>query len=196
MGKDVDEKHQATVIAAEKSSRVPKMMAGYDPLHGKETLLNGKISSGRGKAFHHVKNSLTELEASTGIVLFPGSLNVVLDREVKLKVCNAIIFDNGRRYLWEANVEGFRIWIYRWKGTPFHIVELFSDKKLRDALGLMDGSKISIRVNETMIDHISMKGKLVSFLLWGGRRRLFYNGNYTDNHFLKTMRLRLSDGQR
>lgn len=172
------------------------MMALYDPLPGKEALLTGTISSGRGKAFHHVKNSLTELEALTGVVLFPGSLNVVLDREVKLKSCNAIIFDNGKRYLWEAYVEGIKIWIYRWKGTPFHIVELFSDKKLRDVLGMADGSSISIQVNEAMIDHISMKGKVVSFLLWGGRRRLFYNGTYTDNHLLKSMRLRLSDGQR
>jgi len=172
------------------------MMALYDPLPRKEALLIGTISSGRGKAFHHVKNSLAELEALTGVVLFPGSLNVVLDNEVKLKSCNAIIFDNGKRYLWEAYVEGIRIWIYRWKGTPFHIVELFSEKKLRDELGMADGSSISIQVNEAMIDNISMKGKVVSFLLWGGRRHLFYNGTYTDNHLLKSMRLRLSDGQR
>lgn len=161
-----------------------------------DTLLTGAVCSGRGKALHEVSRSMDELEALTGQVLFPGSLNVVLDSNVSFKVCHALHFDNGRRHLWVAHVGCHRVWLYRWQGAPFHVVEILSEVRLRDELGLVDGDGITITVSKAFIDEISMQGRLVSFLIWGlGRKHLYYHGDYADRHSLKVMRMRLRDGQ-
>lgn len=140
---------------------------------------------------------MQDLVASTGVALFPGSLNVVLDRGLNLDTRHAMTFDDGKRYLWPASVNGRRVWLYRWRGTPFHVVEILSENKLRDSLGLGDGDRIVINVREGYIDSMSVKCSLVSFLLWGlGRRGLYYHGTYADSHTLKAIRMRLRDGQR
>lgn len=173
------------------------MMANMNGYADVSAAISGTVCSGRGKAYHDISASMQELGSLTGLALFPGSLNVVLNREVNFKAWHARNFDNGSRYLWEASVGGHKVWLYRWRGAPFHIVEILSEKKLKDALGLVDGDKIIIKIWKESIDKIPMKRRLVSFLLWGlGRRHLYYHGPYADSHNLKAMRVRLRDGQR
>lgn len=139
---------------------------------------------------------MAELEALTGRVLFPGSLNVVLDSNVSFKLCHALHFANETRYLWIAHVGRHRVWLYRWRGAPFHVVEILSEARLRDELGMVDGDGITITVSKAYLDEIPMRGRLVSFLIWGlGRKHLYYHGDYADLHSLKFMRMRLRDGQ-
>jgi hypothetical protein len=197
MEKGFEKGPQATAVVEEASSplfEVTASLQGYPDMNAE---ISGTVCSGRGRAYHDISASMQELGSLTGLALFPGSLNVVLNTEVNFKACHARSFDNGRRYLWEASVGKHKVWLYRWRGAPFHIVEILSDNKLRDTLGLVDGDKIIINVWKGSIDKIPMNRRVVSFLLWGlGRRHLFYHGPYANSHKLKAIRMRLRDGQR
>ncbi|WP_416137936.1 hypothetical protein ACM26W_15835 [Halomonas sp. HK25] len=197
MGKGFEKRPQATAVVEEASSplfEVTACLHGYPDMNAE---ISGTVCSGRGRACDDISASMQELGSLTGLALFPGSLNVLLNREVSFNACHARSFDNGKRYLWEAAVGMHKVWLYRWIGAPFHIVEILSENKLRDALGLVDGDKIIISVWKGSMEKIPMNRRLVSFLLWGlGRRHLYYHGPYADSHKMKAMRMRLRDGQR
>ncbi|QTP59613.1 DUF120 domain-containing protein [Billgrantia antri] len=159
--------------------------------------VEGVVSSGRGRANEHITHSVEEIENLTGLRIFPGSLNIVLDDGVKLRVACAKIFDNGRRFIWPACIAGQPVWIYRWQGTPFHIMEILSDKKLREVLNVQDGSKIIIDLDDGFVERMCLREKISTLVIWGfGRSHLYYRRNYTSNRMIFFARRCMRDGQR
>lgn len=158
---------------------------------------SGVVVPGRGSARDHVSNSLDELSAITRQDLYPGSLNVVLDKALNLNSRYAATFDDGRRFIWKASVGGRQVWLYRWRGTPFNIVEVLADCKLREALGLDNGSRVDIVICDEVITPLSLANRLSSFVLWGlGRKHMYYSHEYPSNRKVMFIRKRMSDGQR
>lgn len=161
------------------------------------TILTGTVTSGRGRAAQHISNSFDELVSITGRHVFPGTLNVILDRKIRFSFQHAVAFDQGRRFVWSALIQDHPVWIYRWKGAPLHIVEVISECKLRDALGLKDKGKICIEIDSGIVDDLNVRDRLSSLVIWGlGRRRLYYNNRYTSSKFVSLMRRYTKDGQR
>lgn len=157
---------------------------------------SGVVVNGRGVASDHLSRSSQELTGITGERLHQGSLNVVLDKPLNLDSRHAARFDHGTRYLWQARIGKRRVWLYRWKGTPYHVVEILADCRLRDALGLVNGSRVDIVIDDAMIVRLALHDRLTCFLFWGlGRRHLFYSAAYPSHRRIKSLRKRLGDGQ-
>ena len=139
----------------------------------------GQVMSGRGRAAVEVSGHAEELKSILGADLIAGSLNVVFKRPIKLVNEKAIRFDNEKRLLWPASVNGVSVWLYRWRHAPLHIAELLSTVHLRDALGLADGDEIILELRKADVDRVPVIGKFVWGLCWIGRRQWCYkNHNY------------------
>ena len=159
-------------------------------------VFSGVVVSGRGMAGDHVSCVADELCDITRQQLYHGSLNVVLDKPLNLDSRHAVRFDHEARYLWNAMMGGHQVWLYRWKGTPYNIVEILADCRLRDVLGLVDGSHVEISISNTYVVSLSIADHLSCFMLWGlGRKYLFYSKWYKENKRIKYLRRRLGDGQ-
>lgn len=160
-------------------------------------MITGTIASGRGSAARHVSNSLDELASITGKQFYPGTLNVVLDKRVRFNTQNAMPFDKDRRFIWPAMICDYPVWLYRWKGAPLHIVEVLSECKLRDTLGLEDNGRIYISIDMGIVDGLRVRDRVSSLLLWGGGRRgLYYNSRYAASKLVSLARKYTKDGQR
>ena len=158
---------------------------------------SGIVVSGREIARNHVSLAMDELSIINGQALFPGSLNVVLDKPLKLDSRHAAIFDRGKRFVWKARIGCRQVWIYRWKGTPFTIVEILADCRLRDVLRLENGSRVDIAISDEMVAPLDLRDRLSSFLLWGmGRKYLYYSKRYPTSRYVMRLRSRMGDGQR
>lgn len=157
----------------------------------------GAVASGRGRACGHIAQSLKEIERLTGVRIYPGSLNVVLDNGIKLRATCSRQFDDGKRFLWPASIAGVPVWLYRWQGTPFHIVEVLSDRRLREVLNVHDGSRIKISVFESSVEEMCLRERLSFLAIWGfGRGRLYYKNTYASNRIVFLARKCMRDGQR
>lgn len=137
----------------------------------------GQVMSGRGEAALHITEYAEELKNTIGGDLVAGSLNVVFKRPFKLVNENAIRFDNEKRLLWPASINGIPVWLYRWRHAPLHIAELLSTVHLRDALRLRDGDEIRIELKKSDINIISPVGRFVWGLCWIGRRPWCYKNH-------------------
>lgn len=80
--------------------------------------------------------------------------------------------------LWEAEVAGKAVWIYRWRGCSLHIAELISDTSLRRELNLGDGDRVTIEIQPRHIDRISFGTRAVWTLFWWGREKLYYKNRW------------------
>ncbi|WP_152483515.1 hypothetical protein [Halomonas sp. THAF5a] len=160
-------------------------------------IFSGVVVSGREMAQRHVSLAMDELSTISGQDLFPGSMNVVLDKPLKLESRYSAIFDHGKRFIWRARIGCRQVWIYRWKGTPFTIVEILADCRLKDALGLLDGSCIDIEIDDALVAPLDWRDRLSSFLIWGmGRKYLYYSKPYPSRRYVMRIRNGLGDGQR
>jgi len=106
--------------------------------------------------------------------LYPGSLNVVLNRPVRFVDTAGFMFDFNYRTLWQASLGGINVWVYRWRESPLHVVEILSAVHLRGSLHLKDGDPVTLRMNSAQIGELHFFERLIWALLWRGRRRWFY----------------------
>jgi CTP-dependent riboflavin kinase len=155
----------------------------------------GRIISGRGQAQRVVEQHYTDIIKVTKKCLFPGSLNVFLTYPVLLDTSHAQRFDNNR-YIWLARIEGLDapIYVYRWRGCPLHIVELFSTVKLRDVLGIIDFSEINISISTSMLGEIKPINYAVWYMLWRFREPYYYSCE-TYKKFIYFLRIRFLASQ-
>jgi riboflavin kinase len=120
--------------------------------------LIGHVGSGKGDFAQWIAKLGDHYEKKTGLLLFPGTLNVHLEEEYRLPEQRIRL--EGREYggnvginLVPCTVFGRRAFILRTDANeegrgdhPRHVVEVATDIKLRDAHGLVDGSPVEIEV--------------------------------------------------
>ncbi len=132
--------------------------------------ISGTVASGRGNGRAHILANAAEIARLTcERTVFPGSLNVVLDRPLFLSNEAALRFADGKRLLWPGRIGAVPVWIYRWQEAPLHIVELVAPAKLRERLGVGDGDPVSIEIDATYVRNVAATTFLVWSLLWAGR---------------------------
>ena len=120
--------------------------------------LVGRVGSGKGDFAQWIAKLGDHYERKTGMRLFPGTLNVHLEKEYRLpSECTRL---EGAEYggnvsvnLVPCTILGRRAFILRTdaneegKGAhPRQVVEIATDIKLRDAFHLVDGSVVVIEV--------------------------------------------------
>ena len=141
----------------------------------------GHVISGRGAAAPELLGLSEELHAIVRETIYPGSLNIVLNRPLRLRDTAAFAFDRERRMLWPAaSLNGVDVWIYRWPACPLHIIEVLSSIHLRERLKLKDGDHVILRLSDEQIGTINPLGRLAWAALWVGRRHWFYSDPYYD----------------
>lgn len=134
----------------------------------------GSVVDGRGRASEHLAEFNEALRVVSGQIFHPGSLNVVLERPLRLRPDVGVAFDEwGKRRLWSGRLNGDRVWIYRWRGCPLHIVEVLHPDLLRKRLQLRTGSIIRLELDG------AARPSVIDRLFWGclwalGRRGWFY----------------------
>ena len=137
----------------------------------------GIVRSGRGAAAAQIAEIQSELEGIVNAAIIPGTLNIILDQPLRLNEAEARFFDQNLRMLWPATLNGIDVWVYRWKHTALHVVEVLSSVHLRDRFGLKDGDRVTLTMRSDHIDRISRMGRTVWAIVWVGRRDWCYTND-------------------
>jgi hypothetical protein len=146
------------------------------------TKIAGRVRSGRGAASARMAEVQTELEGITNEAIIPGTLNIILDRPLRLNEAEARFFGKNLRMLWPATLNGIDVWVIRWKDTALHVAEVLSSVHLRDQFGLKDGDRVTLTMHIDHIDRIGAIGRTVWAIVWVGRRDWCYT---SDGYYFK-----------
>jgi hypothetical protein len=147
--------------------------------------LEGQVVGGRGLAAPELVALREQVQAIVKEPLCPGSLNLVLNRPVRLLDTAGFAFDLDYRTLWRASLSGIDVWIYRWRESPLHIVEILSSVYLRERLNLKNGDTVTLRLGRAQIGKLRYLERLIWALLWTGRRRWFYLYKFYSNRTVR-----------
>lgn len=134
----------------------------------------GQVVSGRGIGKHEVVRCSAELHGIVKKSLYPGTLNVLLNRPLRLLETAGFTFDRENKMVWPAALSGEDVWIYRWRGCPLHVVGVLSSICLRERFNLKDGDDVTLGVSNGQIGAINTLGRLAWAALWIGRRNSFF----------------------
>src|SRR5580658_9975920 len=156
-----------------------------DPLDT-DVALEGQVVSGRGLAARELLTLREQVQTIVNEPLCPGSLNIVLNHPVRLVDAAGFAFDLDYRTLWRASLGGIDVWVYRWRETPLHVVEILSSVYLRGRLNLKNGDAVTLRLSKARIGELHFFERFIWALLWTGRRRWFYSSKLYSN---RTVRL-------
>jgi SAM-dependent methyltransferase len=137
--------------------------------HKEEREILGRVVSGRGQATTHMAQFAQEIQAITDQPIYPGSLNVILEKPIRFDTRLAATFDGGSRMLWPASLNEIDVWVYRWQHTALHVVEVIAPVQLRSMLGLDDGSPVRLRIWAGAVTTISLTSYTAWAALWVGR---------------------------
>lgn len=147
--------------------------------------LEGQVVGGRGLAAPELVALREQVQAIVKEPLCPGSLNLVLNRPVRLLDTAGFAFDLDYRTLWRASLGGIDVWVYRWRESPLHIVEILSSVYLRERLNLKNGDTVTLRIGRAQIGKLRYLERLIWSLLWTGRRRWFYLYKFYSNRTVR-----------
>jgi hypothetical protein len=161
----------------------------------KQIEFGGQVISGRGLATAELFDHREELYAIVKGTLYPGSLNVILNRPLHLLDTAAFVFDRERRMLWPGTLNGVDIWLYRWRGAPLHILEVLSSVNTREHFALKDGHNVILRVSYEQIGAINFVGRFIWAVSWTGRRHWFYSSDTYYNATLSSLSVKLGAAQ-
>ncbi len=143
-------------------------------LNSLDVAFEGQVVCGRGLAAAELVKLREQVQAIVKEPLYPGSLNIVLNRPVRFLDPAGFAFDLDYRTLWRASLGGIDVWVYRWRESPLHIVEILSSVYLRERLNLKNGDTVTLRISSAQIGKLRYLERLIWALLWAGRRRWFY----------------------
>jgi Methyltransferase domain len=122
-----------------------------------------------------------EVRAIVGEPLFPGTLNVILKKPIRLRDDVGVFFDGDRRTLWPAVLNDVDVWIYRWRKAPLHVVEIVAPQSLRERFCLNDGDPVSLKLDLTQIAEVSIFSRIVWAAIWKWRESWSYHKDgYSD----------------
>ena len=141
------------------------------------TKIAGRVRSGRGTASAHLAEVRTEVEGITKEAVIHGTLNMILDRPLRLNEAEARFVGQNLRMLWPATLNGIDVWVYRCKDTALHVVEVLSSVHLRDRFGLKDGDRVILTMHTDHIDQIGAIGRTAWAVVWAGRRDWCYTSD-------------------
>jgi hypothetical protein len=150
-----------------------------------DVALQGQVVGGRGLAAAELVSMRDQIQAIVKEPLCPGSLNIVLNHPVRLLDAAGYAFDDRYRTLWRASLGGINVWIYRWRESPLHVVELLSSVHLRERLKLSDGDTVTLRMSASQIGKTHFQERLIWAALWTGRRRWFYLYKLYSSHTVR-----------
>ncbi len=121
--------------------------------------LAGKVFSGLGEGEFYVNLYARNFHRVLGIRPYPGTLNIRLDdnsvtiAEKCLRKDKAILIDPplegyGRVCVWPAYLKCLKVYVIRPEKTVYKrdVVELISDKNLREVFNLVDGDRVKVQV--------------------------------------------------
>jgi riboflavin kinase len=122
-------------------------------------ILRGKVVSGIGGFGYWIGTLRDHYERKTGMVLYPGTLNVSLDAEYSLPA--KVLRLEGEEYggsvsvnLVPCSIQGTRAFLLRTdeneQGSGDHpktIVEIAADVRLRDLYRLQDGDTVEVVID-------------------------------------------------
>jgi riboflavin kinase len=126
---------------------------------GKMMVLRGQVVSGVGSFSYWIEKLQEHYERKTGMVLYPGTLNLRLDSEYSLpaKVIRLEGAEYGGRVsvnIVPCSVRGRKAFLLRTdaneQGTGDHpktIVEIATDVRLRDLYQLQDGDYLELTID-------------------------------------------------
>jgi len=149
-------------------------------------VIAGQVTAGRGKASGDLERFRPELVDLMGGPLYPGSLNLVLHQPIELQNAFAFAFGEGTRLMWPARVNELPVWLYRWRGAPFHIVEVCAQFGLRHELDVTDGDEVRVTIAANFVRSLRFLPRIRWSLFWMGRKRLYYT---SDSYVTFTRRL-------
>jgi hypothetical protein len=147
----------------------------------------GQVVSGRGIGAQRVLRYQEELRPIVKETLYPGTLNVLLDRPLRLLDAVGNRFDGEGAKLWPASLNGLNVWIYRWAACPLHIVGVLSPLCLRERFNLKDGDNVNLTVKTEQTAPINLLGRLAWAAFWVGRRNSFFSRETCHTGTNKTM---------
>jgi riboflavin kinase, archaea type len=150
-----------------------------------DVALEGQVVSGRGLAARELLTLREQVQTIVNEPLCPGSLNIVLNHPVRLADAAGYAFDLDYRTLWRASLGGIDVWVYRWRESPLHIVEILSSVYLRDRLNLKNGDTVTLRIRSGQIEKIHFLERFIWAALWTGRRHWFYSYKFYSNHTVR-----------
>ncbi|HET8933375.1 MAG TPA: DUF120 domain-containing protein [Polyangiales bacterium] len=150
-----------------------------------EAIVVGTVAMGRGNATKDLAGNAQQLRELLGTELFPGSLNVILKRPLRLREAAALRFDRGMRLLWPATMHGTPVWLYRWRWAPLHVVEVLSTVGLRKTLQLANGDLVTLSIRTEQLGAVSLLSTLAWSAFWLGRRDWCYSN---DRYYQRTSR--------
>ncbi len=156
-----------------------------DSLDSLDIALTGQVVSGRGRAAPDLLSVREQLQTIVKQPLYPGSLNIILTRPVRLLDTAGFAFDLDYRTLWRASLGGINVWIYRWRESPLHIVEILSSFHLRERLNLKNGDTVTLRISRGQIEKIHFLEQFIWATLWTGRRHWYYSHNFYAIHTIR-----------
>ncbi|MGH6683333.1 MAG: hypothetical protein ACRECA_05320 [Pseudolabrys sp.] len=139
--------------------------------------ITGRVRSGRGMASAQLAGFMTELEKVTHEAIRPGTLNIILDRPMRLNEAEAFFFDRNSRMVWPARLNDMNVWVYRWKHSALHVVEVLSSVNLRSCFDLKDGDRLTLTMLPGHIDRIGAVAAIVWAIVWFGRQDLCYTND-------------------
>jgi len=156
-----------------------------DSLASLDIALTGQVVSGRGRAAPELLSIREQVQTIVKQPLYPGSLNIILKRPVRLLHTAGFAFDLDYRTLWRASLGGINVWVYRWRESPLHIVEILSSFCLRERLNLKNGDTVTLRISRAQIEKIHFLEQLIWAALWTGRRHWYYSHDFYANHTIR-----------
>jgi hypothetical protein len=148
-----------------------------DPQAPGAITVRGRVVSGRGKATADLARTQQSVTDLVGYAPFPGSLNVALNRPLRLRGPDLHTFDDGLRLLCPASLGGTSVWLYRWRHAPLHIVEILSSVHLRSELGLQDGDEVVLHLRGDLVAALPMRDRAAWAAVWLGRRSWSYTND-------------------
>jgi hypothetical protein len=147
--------------------------------------LQGQVVSGRGLAARELLALREQVQTIVKEPLCPGSLNIILNHPVRLVDAAGFAFDLDYRTLWRASLGGIDVWIYRWRESPLHVVEILSTVHLRERFNLKNGDTVTLRISKGQIEKIHLLERFIWAALWTGRRHWFYAYKFYSNHTVR-----------
>lgn len=137
--------------------------------HQEFTNLSASVIPGRGLA----SKQLAPIKELDKYGFFPGSLNLIINEPTRLEAnkCTIATFDVTHRYFWLARIDDIDVFLYRWRGSRLHTVEIMAPVNLRSHFGLYDGASVKIEVSKKIISPVQVRDRLLYQLLWSMGRQ-------------------------
>lgn len=133
--------------------------------------IDGRVFSGSNVSDAIMTDCADLIAHATGTHVIPGTLNVWLDGPIALDNRRAVQLDKPRLNFWPAEIAGIPVWIQRHDRGVLHVLELIADRRLRAALDLKDGDRVTLAIDPGLLVPIPRIGRAAWALFWRGRGR-------------------------